>query len=41
MNVKNSPYTTGYSLGKSMKFKLGSHEGSQGDRKNRGRCIGY
>ena len=30
MSVRNSPYTTGYSLGKSMKFKLGSHEGSEG-----------
>jgi len=30
MNVRDSPYTTGYALGKSMKFKLGSHEGSEG-----------
>ena len=30
MNPQNSPYTTGYAFGKSMKFKLGDHEGSPG-----------
>ena len=30
MNPMNSPFTTGYSLGKSMLFKLGRHEGSEG-----------
>jgi hypothetical protein len=30
MNPQNSPFTTGYALGKSMGFKLGRHEGSEG-----------
>ena len=30
MNPMNSPFTTGYAFGKSMLFKLGRHEGSEG-----------
>ena len=30
MSHKNSPFTAGYALGKSMAFKLGRHEGSEG-----------
>ena len=30
MNPQNSPFTTGYALGKSMLYKLGRHEGSEG-----------
>ena len=30
MSNLNSPFTTGYAFGKSMLFKLGRHEGSEG-----------
>ena len=30
MSKLNSPFTTGYAFGKSMVFKLGKHEGSEG-----------
>jgi len=30
MNPMNAPFTTGYSFGKAMLFKLGRHEGSEG-----------
>jgi len=30
MSHKNSPFTAGYAFGKSMAFKLGRHEGSEG-----------